>query len=201
MSASVYNAEKLQPQELPVETKAAWIQRDGKKYYLLNEKYTSLVYLMMQPIQLKVSQQLPGYVLDKRITGPDTAVSELQIPGMSGRDLSSYTFFTQDGVEYLDLGGSLLVNEAAVKPIYIAKKSIVKIPPSGHARWYTISDKDAGKTVKVSMSSNASFAIYNAKGTCIYFSVIGGKDKVGLPAGGSIVFAGDAGAKFVISAQ
>ncbi|ASA26308.1 serine hydrolase [Paenibacillus donghaensis] len=198
---SEYNAEKLQPQDLSAETTEAWIQRDGKKYYLLNEKYTSLVYLLLPPVQLNVSKQLPGYVLDKRITDPDTAVSELQIPGRSGRDLSGYTFFTQDGIEYLDIGGSILVNEDAVKPIYVAKKSIVTIPSSGYARWYTISDKDGGKTVKVRMSSNASFAVYNAKGTCIYFSVIGGKDKVELPAGGSIVFAGDAGTKFEISAQ
>lgn len=198
---SEYNAEKLQPQDLPAETQEAWMKRDGKKYYLLNEKYTSIVYLMMQPFQLNVSKQLPGYVSDKRITGPNAAVSELQIPGMSGRDLSGYTFFTQDGVEYLDVGGSILVNEDAVKPIHVAKKSIVTIPSSGYARWYSISDKDGGKTVKVNMPSNASFAVYNARGTCIYFSVIGGKDQVELPAGGSIVFAGDAGTKFEVSAQ
>ncbi|WP_407944313.1 serine hydrolase domain-containing protein [Paenibacillus durus] len=201
MSISVYNAEKLQPQDLPAETKEAWIQRDGKKYYRLNEKYTSLVYLVLPPTQLNVSKQLPGYVLDKRITGPNTAVSELQIPGMSGRDLSGYMFFKQDGVEYLNFGGRILVNEDAVKPISVAKKSIVTIPSSGYAKWYKISDKDGGKTVKVSMSSNASFAVYNAKGTCIYFSVIGSKDQVALPAGGSIVFAGDAGTKFEIFAQ
>lgn len=201
MAISVYNAEKLQPQDLPAKTKEAWIQRDGKKYYLLNEKYTSLGYLKAGTIQLNVSKQLPGYVLDKRITGPNSAVSELQIPGMSGRDLSGFAFFKQDGVEYLDLGGSILINEAAVKPIYIAKKSIVTIPPSGYARWYTISDKERGKTVKVSMPPNASFAVYNAKGACSYFSVIGGKDQVELPAGGSIVFAGDVGVKFKISAQ
>jgi len=43
--------------------------------------------------------------------------------------------------------------------------------------------------------------INKAKGTCLYFSVIGGKDQVVLPLGGSIVFAGDAGTKFEISAQ
>jgi len=198
---SEYNAEKLQPQDLPAETQEAWIKRDGKKYYLLNEKYTSILYLMMQSFQLNVSKQLPGYVLDKRITSPNTAVSELQIPGMSGRDLSGYAFFTQDGVEYLDVGGSILVHEDAVKPIYVAKKSIVTIPSSGYARWYTISDKNGGKIVKVNMPSNASFSVYNAKGTCIYFSVIGGKDQVELPAGGSIVFAGNVGTKFEISAQ
>ncbi|RKP58349.1 class A beta-lactamase-related serine hydrolase [Cohnella endophytica] len=201
MAMSVYNVEKLQPQDLPTKTKKAWMQRDGKKFYLLSEKYTSIVYLAMPPVLLNVSKQLPGYVLDKRITGPNTAVSELQIPGMSGRDLSSYTFFKQDGVEYLKIGESILVNEVDVKPIKVAKKSIVKIPSSGYAQWYTISDKDGGKIVKVSMSSNASFAVYNAEGTCDYFSVIGGKDQVELPAGGSIVFAGDAGSKFEISSQ
>ncbi|CAH0122808.1 Putative D-alanyl-D-alanine carboxypeptidase [Paenibacillus sp. CECT 9249] len=198
---SEYNAEKLRPQDLPAETRKAWMKRDGKKYYLLNEKYTSIVYLMMQPFQLNMSKQLPGYVSDKRITGPNTAVSELQIPGMSGRDLSAYTFFTQDGAEYLDVGGSILVNEDAVNPIYVAKKSIVTIPSNGYARWYSVSDKDGGKIVKVNMPSNASFAVYNAKGTCVYFSVVGGKDQVELPAGGVIVFAGDAGTKFEISAE
>ncbi|MFF2015078.1 serine hydrolase domain-containing protein [Paenibacillus sp. NPDC058177] len=198
---SEYSAEKLQPQELPAKTKKAWMQRDGKKYYLLNEKYSSIFYLVLPPTQLNVSKQLPGYVLDKRITGPDTAVSELQIPGMNGRDLSGLTFFTQEGVEYLDQGGIIFVNEDAVKPFNFDKKSIVTIPPDGYARWYTISDTDGGKTAQVNMSSNASFAVYDVKGTCIYFSVIGSKDPVVLPAGGSIIFAGDAGTKFEISAQ
>ncbi|UHA76291.1 beta-lactamase family protein [Paenibacillus sp. 481] len=201
MALSVYNAEKLQPNKLPAETKKAWEKRDGKKYYLLNEKYTSLGYLWAIITRLNVSKQLPGYVGDKRITGPNTAISELQIPGVYGRDLLGITFLTQDGVEYLNLGGNILVNEDVVKPINLAKKSIVTIPANGYAQWYTISDKDGGKTVKVSMPSNASFAVYNAEGICIYFSVIRGKDQVKLPAGGSIVFAGDAGTKFAISAQ
>ncbi|MNB67301.1 D-alanyl-D-alanine carboxypeptidase precursor [compost metagenome] len=202
VAISMYNAEKLQPQDLPAETQEAWMQRDGKKYYLLTEKYTSIDYLTKPIItQLNVSKQLPGYVLDKRITSPNSAVSELQIPGANGRDLSSLTFFTQDGVEYLNVGGFILVNEDAVKPFNFAKKSTVTIPPSGYARWYTISEKDGGKVIQVNMSSHASFAVYDAKGTCIYFSVIGNKDPVVLPLGGSIVFAGDAGTKFEISAH
>ncbi|AZS15467.1 serine hydrolase domain-containing protein [Paenibacillus lutimineralis] len=203
MAISMYNAEKLQPQDLPAETIEAWNKRDGRKYYVLDEKYTSIAYLTLEAvtIDLNVSKQLPGYVLDKRITGPNSAVSELQIPGSKGRDLLGLTFFTQDGVEYFNLGGFILVNEDAVNPFSFAKKSIVTIPPDGYAQWYTISDKDGGKIVKVSMSQNASFAVFNAKGTCIYFSVIGGQDQVELPAGGSIVFAGDAGTKFEISTQ
>ncbi|WP_081735389.1 serine hydrolase domain-containing protein [Paenibacillus gorillae] len=201
IASSMYAAEKLQPQELPKETIESWTQRDGKKYYLLNEKYSSVIYLMMPPLQLNLSQQLPGYVLDKRITGPNTAISELQIPGMNGRDLTALTFFTEDGVEYADQGGRILVNEDNVKPMNLAKNSIVTIPPSGYAKWYTISDKDGDKTIKVSKPSNAGFAVYDGNGACIYFSVIEDKDQVALPAGGSIVFAGDAGTQFEISAQ
>lgn len=201
MALSEYNAEKLLPQNLPAETKEAWMQRDGKKYYLLNAKYTSLSYLISPPTELNVSKQLPGYVLDNRITGPNTALSELQIPGIRGRDLSSPTFFTHDGVEYLNLAGFIFMNEDEVIPTNFSKKSTVMIQPNGYARWYTISDKDGGKTIKVNMPSNASFAVYDAKEICIYFSVIGGKDQLELPAGGYIVFVGDAGTKFEISTQ
>lgn len=203
MAMSMYNAEKLEPQEFSKATIQAWKQRDGKQYFLLNEKYTSILYLTLQPIHLNVSKQLPGYVLDKRITGPNTAVSELQIPGMSGRDLSGLAFFTKDGTEYLDQGGRILVSEDAVKPFDVntEKKAIVTIPSSGYAQWYTINDQDGGKTIKVSMAAHASFAVYDAEGTCTYFSVIGGKNQIELPAGGTIVFAGDVGTKFEISAK
>lgn len=93
------------------------------------------------------------------------------------------------------------MNEDNLKPLNYAKKSTVTIPPSGYARWYTISDKDEGKMLKVSVSSNGSFAVYDDMGTCLYFSVIGGKDQTTLPAGGTIVFAGDAGTKFEVSTQ
>lgn len=200
IAVSVYNAEKLQSQDLPAETKEAWIKRDGT-YYLLDQKYTSLMYLVSPSIELKMSKQLPGYMLDKRITGLNTAVSELQIPGGNGRDLSDLTFFTQDGVEYLKMGGFILVSERALKPFNFAEQSTVTIPSSGYARWYTVSDKDGGKVIKMNMPPNAAFAIYDEKGKCLYFSVIGGKDEVVLPLGGAIVFAGDAGAEFGISVQ
>jgi len=38
-----------------------------------------------------------------------------------------------------------------------------------YAKWYTISKEDGGKSVKVSIASNASFAVYDANGKCIYF--------------------------------
>ncbi|RUS47428.1 serine hydrolase [Cohnella sp. AR92] len=199
---SLYSAEKLQPRDLPAETAAAWKLRDGKKYYALNEKDTSLAYLLGPTLQLSLSKQLPGYVLDKSITGSNTAASGVQVPGLSGRDIVNYTFYTQDGIEYLDAAGSIFVGEDFLKPLYVAKKSAATIPSSGYAKWYTVSDKDAGKTVKVKTPVNGSFAVYNEQGLCVYFSVISGdQNKVELPANGSVVFVGDAGSKFEISLQ
>lgn len=48
---SVYDVEKLQTQDLPTKTKEPWMQRDDKKYYLLNEKYTLLVDVAAHPIE------------------------------------------------------------------------------------------------------------------------------------------------------
>jgi CubicO group peptidase (beta-lactamase class C family) len=200
---SDYYAEKLQANELPKAVIDVWKKRGGKKYFPLNEKYTSIHYLVQSHIQFFVSEQLPGYVLDKRITGPDMAVSELQIPGSSGRDLTSLFFFTQDGVEHLELGGRVYVNEDDVKPIQFdaAEKVTVTIPSNGYAQWYKISAQDGGKTIKVSETSKGSFAVYDARGMYTHFSVVEDKDQVVLPAGGTIVFAGDAGTKFGITAQ
>jgi len=194
-----YSAEKLEPNRLSAETEAAWKERDGRNYFLLNEKYTSESYLLGPILNIRLSTDWPGYVADKRITGPDTAVSELQIPGLSGRDLVGYTFFKQDGVEYLDAAGSLFVSEDAVKPLYVAKKSALTIPANGYAKWYAVSDRDAGKTIGVKSPANAAFAVYDGNGNCLDFSVVSGDRKIVLPQGGYVVFIGDAGSKFELA--
>lgn len=196
---SHYSAEKLASHDIPEETAAAWTARDGKKYYLINEKYTSVIYMIMSNLQVNLSKEAPGYISDKKITGPNTAISDLQIPAMNGRDTSDYNFFTQDGTEYLEAAGSLFVNEDAVKPIYPGKKSSVTIPANGHAKWYTLSEKTAGKTLKVKLPATSSFAIYDEQGICTYFSVVSGDQKIVLPEKGTLVFAGEAGAKLELS--
>lgn len=140
--------------------------------------------------QLNVSKQLPGYIYDKRITGPNTAISELQIPKMNGRDLSNYLFIKQDGIEYLHIDGLILVDEEAVEPINFSKQAIVTIPSTGYAQWYTILEQVEDKTLKVDIPPNGSFAIYDTTGTCIYFSVVEDNAQVKLPVAGTIVFAG-----------
>ncbi|MBW7457686.1 beta-lactamase family protein, partial [Paenibacillus sepulcri] len=196
---SHYSAEKLEANSITEESAAAWKERSGKKYYLVDEKYTSLAYLLLPTLKLDLFQETPGYVLDQKITGPNTSAGDLQIPTMAGRDTQVFTFYKEDGIEYLESGGSLYASEAAVKPIYPGKKSTATIPASGLAKWYTVSGKAAGKTIQVKMPAHGSFAIYDEQGTCVNYSVISGNHKFVLPENGSIVFAGEAGSKIDIS--
>jgi len=199
LALSHYTAEKLEQNELKPETAAAWKGRNGKTYYAINEKHTSITYLLLPTLKLNLFQEAPGYVMDQKIIGPNESASDLKIPAMGGRDTQSYSFNKINGVEFLEASGSVFVSEDGVKPIYAGKTSSTTIPESGYAKWYTIPEKAAGKTMQVTMSGNGAFAVYDTNGTCQFFSVISGNHPFLLPDDGVIVFAGEAGSKFEIS--
>ncbi|SMF91575.1 CubicO group peptidase, beta-lactamase class C family [Paenibacillus uliginis N3/975] len=200
MALSHYTAEKLEEHTLSPETAEAWAKREGKTYYPVNEKYTSLMYLIMKPtMQIDRTDDLPGYLLDKKITSPITAASELQIPAMGGRDLFELRFDTKDGVEYLEASGSLYVSEEQVKPLYKGKQSSVNLNSDGHAKWYTVPAATVGKTMTVEMPAKGAFAVYDEQGVCVNYTVVSGKNEVKLPENGTIVFAGAAGSTFGIT--
>ncbi|AJS58463.1 serine hydrolase domain-containing protein [Paenibacillus sp. IHBB 10380] len=199
---SQYSAEKLEVNELSTEAAAAWSEREGKKYYEVNEKYTSQLYFVMQPsYQVATAKEAPGYLVNRKITGANTAVSELHIPLLGGRDAMQYNFYTKDGVEYLDVAGSLYVREEAVQPFYVGIQSKATIPENGLAKWYAIPTEAAGKTMKVTMPEKGAFAVYNEQGACVNYTVVSKQHEVALPQNGMIVFAGESGAEFHIALQ
>ncbi|WP_274653314.1 serine hydrolase domain-containing protein [Paenibacillus humicola] len=199
IAVSQYSAEKLEPNDITPDTAAAWAARSGKQYLLISEKYSSEVYMALPAVKVNLFPDAPGYMLDQKITGPNSSDGELQIPVMAGRDNQAFTFFTQDGAEYLQAADSLYVREDALKPIYAGKKSALTIPSSGYSRWLTVPEQAAGKTMDVKMPKHASFAVYDDKGACVYYSIIGGGHQVTLPANGKLMFAGDAGVKMEIT--
>ncbi|PWW05092.1 CubicO group peptidase (beta-lactamase class C family) [Paenibacillus cellulosilyticus] len=196
LAISEYAAEKLPTNEVSEETLAAWNERDGKRYYIVNEKYTSIAFLASPSAQVLLFDDVPGYVLSQRMTGPNTSVSDLQIPASGGRDNGPVQFFKQDGVEYLLTGSNLYISQDALKPIYSGKHARVTIPTNGNSKWYTIPDKAAGKTMSVKLPSAGSYAVYDENGSLVTFSVIHADDSIVLPKNGTIVFTGAAGAKF-----
>ncbi|MGG4495008.1 serine hydrolase domain-containing protein [Brevibacillus reuszeri] len=198
---SEYAAEKLEDNKLSKETAAAWEKREGTKYYLVNEKFSSEMYFFEKPVmEVSLADGLRGYWQDKKITGPNTATSQIQIPGLAGRDTVEAQFFTENGIEYVKLNASLLVSEANIKPIHAGNQSKVTVPANGNAQWYTIPAIAAGKTMTVNLPKKGAFAVYDEDGQYpLIHSIVNGNNNVTLPKSGTIVFVGSPGSEFTIS--
>ncbi|MGE6666127.1 serine hydrolase domain-containing protein [Paenibacillus xylanexedens] len=200
LAFSEYNGEKLEANKLSKEINAAWAKRDGKKYYLVNEKYTSMLYLnatSILPIQL--NKENPGYMSNNKIIGANEAANQLQIPGTAGRDTMDIHFSKKNGGEYLTFSGYVYASEELVKPIYSGKRSATTIQADGYAKWFSVPATAKGKVMTVKLPAKGAFAVYDQTGICINHSVVSGKNNVVLPENGRIVFAGEVGSKFEIS--
>ncbi|MFJ7887774.1 serine hydrolase domain-containing protein [Lysinibacillus xylanilyticus] len=200
-AATQYLAEKLEDNVLSKETAAAWAKREGVKFYLINEKYSSAQYFlpMMLTTQINRNEGLEGYWNGRKITGPKTAAHQLQIPVMTGRDTTESRFYTEGGNEYMEISGLLYVSGTNVKPLDASQSSKVTLQANGHARWFTIPQAVAGKTMTVALSSKSSFAVYDENGVCVNFTVVSGNNKVKLPKNGTVVFAGAPNSEFAIT--
>ncbi|MEQ6356475.1 serine hydrolase domain-containing protein [Lysinibacillus sp. M3] len=196
-----YLAEKLEDNMLSKETTAAWAKREGVKFYLVNEKYSSAQYLapMMLTTQINRNEGLEGYWAGRKITGPNSAAHQLQIPGMTGRDTTESLFYTEGGNEYMEMSGLLYVSETNVKPLDASNSSKVTLQANGHARWFTIPQAVAGKTMNVALPEKSAFAVYDENGVCVNFTVVSSDNKVKLPKDGTVVFAGVPNSEFEIT--
>ncbi|MGE7623197.1 serine hydrolase domain-containing protein [Viridibacillus sp. NPDC096237] len=199
-AVSEYNAEKLEANVLSKDVATAWKKREGKKYYLVSEKYTSMLYLNPGSIiQMDTVKEFPGYLFNNKITGANKAVNQLQIPVMAGRDTMEINFFKKNGLEYFTAVGNIFASEELVKPLHMGKRSSTIIQSDGLAKWYSVPATAKGKVMTVKMPSKGSFAVYDQEGLCINHTVVSGKNQVVLPKNGRIVFAGEVGSKFEIS--
>ncbi|WP_336759966.1 serine hydrolase domain-containing protein [Paenibacillus sp. USHLN196] len=200
LAFSEYTAEKLESNEISEDVNATWEQREGKRYYVVNQKYTSTVYLHSSPIlSFHMNEETPGYMSNSKIIGANEAVTELQIPGMAGRDTKEINFAKMNGVEYITAVGGVYASEEMVQPLYSGKQSLVTIQADGYARWFSVPATVKGKVMTVEMPANGAFAVYDQKGICINHTVVSGQNEVVLPENGRIVFAGDVDSTFEIS--
>jgi hypothetical protein len=200
LASSEYKAQKLQANPLSDEVKAAWQMRVGKAYVLVNEKHTSTLYNTAMPlIPIQFPSELPGYIYTNAITDVDRAVNQLQIPVVAGRDSMEFTFFKQDGVEYVSQGGNIYASQDIVKPMYEGQQSKTTIQSNGYAKWFSIPTSARGKEMKVNLPSDGSFVVYDASGVSLNHSVVSGQTAMVLPERGYIVFAGEAGSVFEIT--
>lgn len=194
-----YEYQKLDLNPLKAATKKAWDNRNGKNYYALDEKINSLFYLAPSAIAKHISVDMDyGYANGARIVDKNKAVNVAEIPIMNGRDAFDLNFYQEGRTEYLEIDGFSYISEDAIKPIYGGKASFCTIQANGHAVWYKIDGKSAHKKMTVDIPEGGGFAVYDATGMLVNFSIATEDNSVVLPEGGLIVFGGNAGAVFSI---
>ena len=72
---------------------------------------------------------------------------------MNGRDTKEAHFYTEDGTEYMEMSSFLYVSKSNVKSLDTGQLSKVTLQKNGHAKWFTIPQEAAGKTMNVELPS------------------------------------------------
>jgi CubicO group peptidase (beta-lactamase class C family) len=194
-----YRSQKLAPNPVSEEVNAAWDKRAGKKYFVLNERFSSETYVISPPFtELPAANGLVGYFASNTIVDANTAKANLKIPSMYGRDLNDYTFYKEGNTEYIKAESAVLISEDGVSNLP-GSSFTVDINGSGYAHWYKIGKETGNKKIKVKLPKKAAFFVYTKDGTCVSDSYVSKQDTVTLPQEGYIVFAGEVNTHFVVS--
>ncbi|AJS61203.1 serine hydrolase domain-containing protein [Paenibacillus sp. IHBB 10380] len=195
-----YEYQKLDSNPLDQSTKTVWEHRNGKNYYALDEKITSMMYLLKPLLAKNISVDINhGYASGTKIVDKNKAVNVFDIPILNGRDTFDLNFYNVDHTEHLMIDGQSYIREDAIQPIYEGNSSISTIPSNGQAVWYKIDEESANRVMTVEAPVSGGFAVYNANGTVVNFSKATSNHSVVLPEGGMIVFGGNKGDAFKIN--
>ncbi|HBU82788.1 MAG TPA: serine hydrolase [Paenibacillus sp.] len=196
---NTYNYQKLEQNPLEATTKAKWEARNGSKYYALDEKITSIFYLLPSMLIKNLSVDTEnGYTNGTKVIDPNNAKNVVEIPVMNGRDAFDLQLYTKNGAEVLIQDGQEYIAEDAITPIFAGKTGVTTIPSNGQARWYAIDSRSANKSLTVDSPESGGYAVYNDKGEVVHFSVATNQQSTQLPKGGFIVFGGEVGDVFKI---
>ena len=198
-----YAAVKLPENDLSPEVAAAWDSIATLGILPMNEPYNSQTFLALADAAAvaEVPETIPGYIGAARIVDETTARSEIQVPGVGSRDGVDYQLEERDGVLWINAKGSLYMDAAAAPTLFTGSgASYTTIQADGYARWYQVGDA-AGKTMTVQVPENSGFWVYDGNGQVTASSVLWGDTTVTLPEDGTIVFAGDPGARFHLRFQ
>ena len=195
-----YALEKLEPNtEASQAALDAWAARSSELYLIVNEKYTSQVYLSGPFTATTVLPETTGYAAGfQRIVDETLARQYIQLPGTGSRNGADYQMVTVDGKECLKAGDYLCAPASGLGNLYAGAGAYCTILEEGYARWFNVGDL-AGKTLSVTLPEAGGFTVYDASGVVTASSVAYGDSSAVLPEGGWIVFAGEPGARFYLS--
>lgn len=199
MGTANYGMERLEPNtEAAAAALEAWAARSDQLYLIVNERYTSQVYLSNPFTAAGVLPEAAGYAAMDRIVDETHARQWLELPGTGSRNGADYTLDVKDGVEYLHVGPYQCISDAFVEELYGGPGAYCTILEDGHARWFHTGSL-AGKTLSVTLPEQGGFTVYDQTGAVAASSVAFGDTSVVLPENGWIVFAGETGMRFHLS--
>lgn len=193
---SEYQLERVEVRSIDQEVEAAWKNRIGKLYYLVNEKYSSQIYLNAPIGMLTMTNELPGYVSNNKIINENEAQAVVQLPSGGGRDLGDILMFEKDGIEYMNLQGGIYMPIDAIQDLANAKEAICTIGEEGYTRWFKIPDALAGKAIIVTVPEESAIMTYDKDGFNVENTYLTKNSEMVLPESGMIGFVGKAGVEF-----
>ncbi|MCJ0407050.1 cell wall-binding protein Cwp20 [Clostridioides difficile] len=197
-----YVAQKVDDNNISNSVKEVWKKRNGKGYYLVDEKYTSQSYMFGSvKATLGLSDETPGYIVNTKIIDENNSNAFIEIPGVIGRDLSDIKLYKENGTEYLSFATQTYVSEDSITNLSAEKSFTCELASNGYAKWYKIGNDIANKKIEVNLPQNSSFAVYDDKGVPVNYSLVTKNNRVRLPKGGVIVFLGSPNARFEVTYQ
>ena len=204
LAMNIYSHQKIKIGILDEDVAEVWANRSNNMYLLVSEAYNSQAYTVggagMIIAAVVYLEELGDYLFQNQIIDANTAVNIIQIPVLAGRDSTDYIFYEDDGVEYLYAASLVFADAASFANIYPGRVSHLTINEKGHSKWYYTGEA-AGKTMTVDMPENSAFVVYDQEFTCVFSSYIEQSNSVVLPENGTIVFTGEAGARFNITLE
>ena len=201
---SSYYLQKVGAFNISNSVQQAWTQRNGKKYYMTNMKYSNAYYNVSPCVKLNVPEGINGcakftggmmFQKTMSFTSENKAEGFVLIPGEAGRDLLDFEVFTENGCEYLRTGDQALtmVSEDSIPDLTADIHEIAL--ETGRAKWYKIGEMDL-KSVTLDIPEKAAVYIYDKFDNVVYSSYMKGYgNNVTLPESGKIVFIGESGEK------
>ncbi|MCC0630072.1 MULTISPECIES: serine hydrolase [unclassified Clostridioides] len=197
-----YAAQKLDSNNISDTVKESWKKRNGKGYYLIDEKYSSQSYMFGSvKASFYIHDSTPGYLVNTKIVDENNSNAFIEIPGSIGRDLGDIKIYKENDTEYLTFATQTYVSEDSITNLPSENSFTFQIDSKGYAKWYKIGDDIANKKIEVNLPQNSSFAVYDAKGVPVNYSLVTKNNRVRLPKGGVIVFLGSPNARFEVMYQ
>ncbi len=192
--------QKLEKNPVNDAVAAVWKARDGRKYILVNDFASSMNLLALGDsllMKLAVNAEYGYAGGGAKIVDENYAENALCF-----RDVCDYRFYEQDGAEYLAVSGYVYMDASAIPQLKTDTTSVT-IGPKGYARFFTVDDAAAGKTIAVKTPATGAFGAYGEAGEAPHLplktlsTVMGGKP-IELAEGDTLAFAGNPGDSFEI---